>query len=114
HEFWHIMHWRDMDARAQQHPIWIMEGLCSLVEDVDTGPNGGMIPKPSWRTNMVRRLAKGGSLIPLEVLFATGYKTFMNDRPLAYYGESRALFLYLHQRGKLKDWYTFYTAAFKE
>src|SRR5690606_4633408 len=34
HEFWHVLHWRDQRRRGQLHPIWIMEGLCSLVEDV--------------------------------------------------------------------------------
>ena len=33
----------------------------------------------------------------------------MGDRTLAYYGQGRAMFLYLFQRGKLNDWYAAYT-----
>ncbi len=35
HEFFHVLHWRDMDRLGQVHPIWIQEGLASLVEDMD-------------------------------------------------------------------------------
>ncbi len=114
HEFWHVLHWRDMDARTppQRHPMWVMEGLCSLVEDCDTDAKGGMIPKPSWRTNMVRRLAKAGALIPFDLFFATNHKQFMGDRTLAYYGQARAMFLYLSQRGKLNEWYGAYTKGY--
>ncbi|MEC9372571.1 MAG: tetratricopeptide repeat protein, partial [Planctomycetota bacterium] len=33
HEFFHVLHWRDMARRDQRHPEWIMEGLAALVED---------------------------------------------------------------------------------
>jgi hypothetical protein len=114
HEFWHIMHWRDMDRRNQRHPMWVMEGLCSLVEDCDTGPDGAMVPSPSWRTNMVARMGRAGALIPWEVMFSTGHRGFMGSRTLAYYGESRAMFLFLAERGHLGAWYQYYTAHYKE
>jgi hypothetical protein len=140
HEFWHILHWRDMDQRGQRHPMWVMEGLCSLVEDCDTGPNGEMIPRPSWRTNMIKRLGKSNRLIPWETIFASGQKGFMSERPLAYYGQARAMFLFLadqrttgilpvgsapgdkdapsvpaaHGPGLLPAWYAAYTAGYKE
>lgn len=112
HEFWHVLHWRDMDRLGQRHPFWVMEGLCSLVEDVDAGKDGAMVPKPSWRTNIVRRLAKGGNLTPWETLFKLDQKRFMTVRPLAMYAQSRAVFMFLHERGKLRDWYAAYTADF--
>ncbi len=114
HEFWHILHWRDMDARAQRHPMWVMEGLCSLVEDCDTAPDGSMFPRPSWRTNMIKRLGKSGRLIPWDTIFASGQKGFMNERPLAYYGQARAMFLFLAEQDKLPAWYQSYTATYKE
>jgi hypothetical protein len=113
HEFWHIMHWRDMDNRGQRHPMWVMEGLCSLVEDCDTGPNGEMQPRASWRTNMVARLGRSGRLIPFDVIFDTNHKGFMGERTLAYYGQSRAMFLFLAERGHLQEWYRTYTGTGK-
>lgn len=114
HEFWHVLHWRDMDRRGQRHPMWMMEGLCSLVEDCDTGPKGEMVPTASWRTNMVRRLARNGNLIPFEMFFDAGRKTFMGDRTLAFYGQARAMFLFLAEKGKLHEWYGVYVAGYKE
>lgn len=114
HEYWHVLHWRHMDQLGQRQPLWVMEGLCSLVEDVDTGPGDSMIVKPSWRSNMVRRLARAGSLTPWQTLFTMDRKRFIGSRPLAMYAQSRAVFMYLHERGKLRDWYTAYVQTFKE
>ncbi len=114
HEFWHVLHWRDMDRRGQRHPMWIMEGLCSLVEDCDTGPKGEMVPTTSWRTNMVRRLARNGNLIPFEMFFDANRKAFMGDRTLAFYGQARAMFLFLSAKGMLHEWYQMYVAGYKE
>jgi hypothetical protein len=114
HEFWHVLHWRDMDRRGQRHPMWVMEGLCSLVEDCDTDAKGNMVPKPSWRTNMVRRLARNGNLIPFDLFFGSSQRTFMGERTLAYYGQGRAMFLYLAERGRLRDWYTAFTSSYAQ
>jgi hypothetical protein len=114
HEFWHVLHWRDMDARGQRHPLWVMEGLCSLVEDVDAGPDGRMVPRPSWRTNMAKRIARAGALTPWEVLFAADRARFVGSRPLASYAQARAVFLFLADRGRLRDWYAAYVATCAE
>ncbi len=116
HEFWHVLHWRDQDARGQRHPIWIMEGLCSLVEDLEVpaGPGAEFRPAPSWRTNQARRLAKSGGLTPWSVLFSLDPKRFTGTRPLAQYAHARSVFLWLHECGKLRDWYAAYTAGFEQ
>lgn len=114
HEFWHVLHWRDMDARGQRHPLWVMEGLCSLVEDCDTTPAGEMIVRPNWRTNIARRLARAGNLMPWDVLMSLDQKRFMGAVPSAMYAQSRAMFMFLAERGKLAAWYTAYTANFAE
>ena len=113
HEFLHVLHWRDMTRRAQQHPIWIMEGLCSLPEDYDLSPTGDVRPVPSWRTNVAKRLERLGQLQPLEKLAALPHARFTGSRPLANYAQARTLFLHLHDRGKLRAWYEHYTANFK-
>lgn len=114
HEYWHVLHWRDMEARGQLHPIWVMEGLCSLPEDVDVGPGGAMIPKASWRTNIVQRLAKSRNLTPWEVMFAMDQKRFVGSRPLAFYAQGRAIFLWLFQQGKLRAWYGEFVRGFDQ
>jgi hypothetical protein len=114
HEFWHVLHWRDMDLLGQRHPIWIMEGLCSLMEDMEVGSDGKARPIASWRTNQAGQLARTGKLTPWEVLFKLDQGKFVGTRPLAFYGQSRAIFMWLFEQGKLKDWYAAYTAGYKE
>lgn len=114
HEFWHVLHWRHMDRLGQRHPIWIMEGLCSLVEDVREGAGGEMIVLPSWRSNIAGRLARGGSLTPWEQLFEVEHARFVGSRPLAHYAQARTVFHFLADRGKLRDWYTAYVHGYHE
>lgn len=117
HEYWHVLHWRHMDELGQRQPVWVMEGLCSLVEDIEPvgdGPDSTFRALPSWRTNMARRLARGGGLMPWETLFAMEQRRFVASRPLAMYAQSRAIFMYLLERGKLREWYADYTGGFAE
>jgi len=149
HEFFHVLHWRDMDRLGQVHPIWIQEGLASLVEDMDpvrivrkrlAGPppvrsNAGIdprltaepsvepdpqraerpadddafVPAPSWRTNIVRRIANGGGLPGLGELASMDHQTFSTRRPLATYAHARTVFMFLSDRGALESWYRVYT-----
>jgi hypothetical protein len=113
HEYWHALHWRHMDQLGQRHPVWVMEGLCSLVEDVQPLPDGGFRALPSWRTNMAKRLGKGGSLMPWDVLFAMDQQRFIGSKPLAYYAQARAVFMFLADRGKLREWYAAYVQGFR-
>lgn len=105
HEFMHVLHWRDCTRRGQVHPIWVMEGLCSLVEDYDLDSTGKLVPATNWRTNTTKRLEKAGLLMPIEKLCALPRERFMSGRPLAMYAQARTLFLYLSDQGKLGAWY---------
>lgn len=107
HEFMHVLHWRSNMRQAQGHPVWIQEGLCSLVEDYDVRA-GRLIPTPSWRTNTVKRLERSTSLMSIAELARMDRDTFNNDRPLANYALARSVFLFLHQRGRLGAWYSHY------
>jgi hypothetical protein len=119
HEFFHVLHWRDMTRRGQRHPIWIMEGLCSLVEDYDItaatkdAPET-LRPVPSWRTNVAKRLDKVNGLLPIEKLATLPQLRFTGSRPLANYAQARAIFLFLSDQGKLKEWYTDYVGRYEQ
>ncbi len=117
HEFFHVLHWRSNTRQGQVHPPWIQEGLCSLVEDYVVKGNGHAAtiePVPSWRTNIAKRLARGGRTTPIKVLASMTREKFIGTRPLATYGQARAVFLFLWQQGKLKDWYAAYCRGFAE
>lgn len=109
HEFLHALHWRDMARRGFVQPIWIQEGLCSLVEDFDIidGPGGtkSLRMAESWRTNIAKRRERGGGLVPLDQFVKMPRERFTGSTPLAHYAQARAVFLWLEREGKLARWY---------
>lgn len=112
HEFFHVLHWRSQDRLGQRHPVWIQEGLASVVEDMDQTRRGRWEPSPSWRTNSLRRLAEQNKLTPIERLATMPRSRFTGNRPLSNYAHARGVFMYLHDRGKLGDFYANYTATY--
>jgi hypothetical protein len=114
HEFFHVLHWRDMTRRGQMHPIWIQEGLCSLVEDYECpdGTAATLKPVASWRTNISGRLMRAGRLLTISKMAEISRERFTGSSPLAHYGQARTLFLFLSDSGKLKDWYAHYVENF--
>ncbi|MFN9132608.1 MAG: tetratricopeptide repeat protein [Phycisphaerales bacterium] len=116
HEYLHVLHWRDMARRGRVQPTWIQEGLCSLVEDIriETDPDGRerLVPISSWRTNQVLGMARVGNLPAWEKFFAKDADRFVSSNPLANYAVARSIFLFMHERGVLRAWYTAYVAGF--
>ena len=114
HEYFHVLHWRDMIRHGQIQAIWVQEGLCSLVEDYEIGAGpADLKPVPSWRTNISKRLAQDNHLMSIKQLTSIPQDKFTGDRPLSNYAQARTLFLYLYQKGKLKDWYAAYISTFR-
>lgn len=117
HEFFHVLHWRSMVRLGQAHPIWIQEGLGTLIEDyeVERGPGGdGLQIVPSWRTNIVRNLAQGGRLMGLRGLATMSHETFANRNSLANYAQARAMLMFINERADIAAWYRAYTESFRE
>jgi hypothetical protein len=106
HEFFHVLLWRDMTHRGLVAPIWIQEGLASLVEDGED--RGRFVPVASWRTNIAKRLEKNGRLPRLEELTELTQERFSANRPLRQYALARTFFLFLYDRGVLGAWYEEY------
>jgi hypothetical protein len=114
HEFMHVLHWRCNTRHGQMHPVWVQEGLCSLIEDYDIGPGGELVPVESWRTNQARFLAETGNLLHLRDLCTIPRDRFTTSRPLALYAQARVLFLFLYREGKLREWYTHFVEHYRE
>jgi tetratricopeptide (TPR) repeat protein len=111
HEFFHVLHWRSCMRLGQRHPIWVQEGLCSIVEDYEL-EGGNVVPVSSWRSNIVKRLERTGNLRGLEDLCNQNPSQFMASRVLAMYARARTAFLYLAELGLLSKWYQNYTDDF--
>ncbi|CAN5673633.1 hypothetical protein BH11PLA1_BH11PLA1_19180 [soil metagenome] len=122
HEFLHVLHWRHMMRSGFIQPAWAQEGICALVEDLEDVPDGTARPLPSWRTNTLRTMAKNSVLPRWADLFAIPADRFTETKGLANYAAARGVFLFLSERGKLREWYGAYvahakadpTAAFEE
>ncbi len=114
HEFFHVLHWRSADRLGQRHPVWIQEGLAALVEDMDQTRRGRWEPSVSWRTNSIANLAKQNKLLPIETLSSMDRRRYATNRPLANYAISRGVFMYLHEQGKLADFYSTYTETYAQ
>jgi hypothetical protein len=114
HEFLHVLHWRDMTRRGQIHPVWIQEGLCSLMEDYDFLPDNSLTPAHSWRTTTAKRLLAANTLPSLAALTSMTRETFSQSRPLTNYALARTFFLYLHSQGKLAAFYSTLCSTFSE
>jgi hypothetical protein len=113
HEFLHVLHWRSMVRLNQRHPIWIQEGICSLVEDYDM-IDAKLSPSTSWRTNTVQRMRSAGVLLPIRTLAQRTNQQFQGQHRMGLYAQSRGVFFYLWQKGKLRDWYARYTTEYAE
>lgn len=112
HEFMHVLHWRDLARRGQRHADWVLEGLGCLVEDLHAPEGGRLAPVHSWRTNIVRRLARLNGLVPLRRFMTMPREQFMGGRPFAHYAQAQAVMLYLFERAKLRAWYAAYLDGF--
>ncbi len=113
HEFVHVLHWRDMNRLGQNHAAWIQEGLASVVEDYDVH-QGQLLPTPSWRTNMVKRLLEVRRLPTIGELASMDLATFTRQKPLARYAQARTVLMWLLDMGKLGEFYTQYTKTYSQ
>ncbi len=113
HEFVHVLHWRDMSRLGQNHAPWIQEGLASVVEDYDV-IGDRLVPMPSWRTNMVKRLVKIRKLPKISELASMDLATFTNRKPLARYAQARTVLMWLLDRGEMGAFYLRYMETYDE
>ena len=107
HEFTHALHYADMGARHQQHPIWLVEGLATLFESSDR--NGTVVPRQNHRLVPAHQAAREGRLLPWPALMKLNHMQFMMRAQLAY-AQSRYMLFYMHEKGLLKRFYDEYTA----
>ena len=112
HEFTHALHFADQEARGQQHPIWIAEGLATLFESSDLA-DGRITPIPNRRGNAVKYLVQRKRNIPWERFFKLSHGEFMNTAVSAY-PQGRYIMMYLHRKGLLRKWYDAYTASYEK
>lgn len=111
HEFTHAMHYGDMERLGQGHPLWIQEGLATLYEDYDLGPDDRIVFLPNDRDETIRELIRAGVALPWRTLMALEPAEFMR-RPQELYPQVRSIFRFVAAKGRLTRWYRAYTRTF--
>ena len=106
HEFTHALHFADILARRQAHPIWITEGLSTCFEDSELR-YGNVVPKYNGRIDQMKELIKNGKSIPWQTLSKMSQREFMT-KALDCYAEVRAIFYWLDKTNGLKTFYYTY------
>ena len=114
HEFTHVLHHADQDARGQIHPVWIAEGLATFSETsnrrtgVILGARCEMLALPGSRKPYGRtRSSRYGKFVSFD------HNQYM-QQPSICYSEGRYLMMYLYSKGVLRKWYDAYVAGFKD
>jgi tetratricopeptide (TPR) repeat protein len=112
HEFTHALHYADQEARRINAPNYIKEGFAELFE------SGGMVGvrfvprRVTDAFHSVKRSVEKGEHVPWRRLCLMSHEQFMQRECSANYGQSRYMFVYLYERGKLKRWYDNYCRTF--
>jgi len=101
HELMHVFHFRRLERLGQRRPHWFTEGLAALHEDLDPR-RSGFVPVGSWRTDIAKRRLAAGRLRDWDDLFNQDRDRFVGHRPKAQYAQSRAIAMWMHDRGRLR------------
>ncbi len=114
HEITHALHHGQMDRLGQSHPMWIQEGLASMFEMYDVGPEGRYRVLDNTRLNIVLNLRRAASLSKWRAFFAQEDDRFNRVRARAKYAEARAILQFLAEQGRLEEWYRLYLSTYRE
>jgi len=112
HEFTHALHYADMDARHQRHPIWIVEGFGTMFEQC-TIKDGKPVGLVNWRLPIIQKALKQNKHWALADFIKNSPRYFSQNTSLAY-AQTRYIFFWLQQKGLLKRFYEEYTKTYKD
>ncbi|MBE3095593.1 MAG: PDZ domain-containing protein [Planctomycetes bacterium] len=110
HEFTHALHHGDQVAANQRHPVWIREGLAGLFQR-SAMREGRLEVLVGRDLGSLQEAARNHKTYPLAALMAMEPEAFLKDAGLCY-AQSHYVMYYLHQAGKLKDFYETYKEVY--
>lgn len=110
HELVHLLHHRHMDELAQQHPIWIQEGLAVIFERYECGDETIRFI-PGDRRNIAKRLLREDALLPWRTLMMMNDHEF-NRASHVTYAQVDAMMRFIDEEIGLRAWYQAYVADY--
>lgn len=96
-----------VEANVPDCPAWMNEGLGSLFEQAGER-NGHIIGLTNWRLAGLQRAIKRGAVPSFHTLTHTTNQQFYGEDPGTNYSQSRYLFYYLQEQGRLVDFWKTY------
>lgn len=112
HEFTHALHFADMEALGQIHPIWIREGLGSLYEE--SAPRADrLVGLVNWRLPLLKKALAEGRTFPLRAFLENSERCFTEQTGVAY-AMARYLCFFLQEKQVLVPWYARYCRNFAD
>ena len=112
HEFTHAMHYGDMEARGQRHPIWIVEAFGTMFEQC-TIRDGRPVGLLNWRLPIIRRAIEKGEHIPWRDFMTKSSRHFARATSLSY-AETRYIFYWLQEKGLMAKFYKKYVENYDD
>jgi len=112
HEFTHALHDADQDAKRIDAPTYIDEGFAELFE------TGGMVGSDYLPRSINdafydgKQAVEKGEHTPWRRFCRLSYYQFHQKDRRLHYCQSRYMFVYLYDKGKLKRWYDNYCKTF--
>jgi hypothetical protein len=112
HEWTHALNFADQAARAQSHPLWILEGFGSLYEQVGI-INGRPVGYTNWRLPLIQNMIQSGFVSPMRD-FITNSNKYFEQNAAAAYAQTRYIFYYLQEKDLLQKFYRTYVDGYAE
>lgn len=112
HEFTHALHFADMEALGQIHPIWIREGLGSLYEESDPRADR-LVGLVNWRLPLLKKALAEGRTFPLRAFLENSERCFTEQTGVAY-AMARYLCFFLQEKQVLGPRYARYCRNFAD
>ncbi len=112
HEYTHALHFADMEALGQSHPIWIIEGFATLYENSSYYGLTQLRPKLGFRLMALNSMLDTPAYVPLEKMMKYQHPQFM-ARAGACYAESMMMMYWLYRKGLVRKFYFHYIENYR-
>jgi hypothetical protein len=110
HELTHALHHHDQVLVGQEHAIWVSEGLATLYESAEI-EKGRLVPQVGPNLLEVQEAVGKGQDYPLAELCRMDRAAFRKQNESTY-PQVQYLMFYLHEKGKLRDFYNTYKLTY--
>ena len=108
HEFTHALHYADQDFKRIKAPTYIVEGFATLLQSSGMVGEDIVPRRTSGRFYEIREEVRRGEHTPWSRFCVMSYHQYHQKNRSMNYAQSRYMFVYLFETGRLRKWYLNY------